>query len=398
MTLHRRTDSFAATSDEPPATVSARERRSTSRGFVRPLERRDLEPIADIFLRVFRGIDRVERRRAATPAVVAHLEELYLDCPWYDRDRGSLVHVDAEGTLDGFLGSIQLPMTLDGTALTASAMGTFMVAEPKRGSGAAVELLRGHVGNGLDIHFTDTANRISLGFRQGMKFELLPMHSLEWVVALKPARLMAQRAARRWRVLPARLFDRMARPLDAPIRRMIGGEPQVRRQATVRAASPAEFTTWATARVGERRLRPDWTPERLEWLLDRASRRTGNGPLQAKAAVDAEGRTLGQWLVYAEPGSIASVLQVFARPDHERTVLEALIRDLDDSDCLAVRGTTEPCLMEALYTVPGVIFHHKGATALRSRHPEVIAAARAGDLSIGGLTGESWTRFVSDRF
>lgn len=92
------------------------------------------------------------------------------------------------------------------------------------------------------------------------------------------------------------------------------------------------------------------------------------------------------------------MLQVFPLARHETKVIRTLIRDADDIGCHAVRGTTEPALMEALYAVPGLVFHHKSATGLRSRHPEVMAAARAGDLSIGGFTGESWTRLVSDRF
>jgi hypothetical protein len=41
---------------------------------VRPLERSDLEAVADVFLRVFRRIDQPARRAAAMPGVVAHLD------------------------------------------------------------------------------------------------------------------------------------------------------------------------------------------------------------------------------------------------------------------------------------------------------------------------------------
>lgn len=363
---------------------------------IRPLERRDLEELADVFLRVFRGLEG-EARRAAVPAVVAHLEELYLDCPWYDASRGSLVHLDATGAVSGFLGSIQLPMRFDGTPLLASAMGTFMVADRSRDARAAVDLLRHHVANGLDLHFTDTANRISLGFREGLKFELLPLFSLEWVLALRPARLAVDRAARRWPFLPHRVLDRLVRPLDARGRRMLGFE-EAPLAGVVRRAGVSDFLAFAPARVARLRLRPDWTEETAGWLIDRASRRRGNGPLRIQALDDAEGRTIGLWLVYAEPGSVASLLQAFALPGRERDVLAAVIRDADDLGCLAVRGTTEPAWMQALYGVPGMLFHHKGATGLRATRPDVVEAVRAGDLSIGGLTGESWTRLVADRF
>lgn len=365
---------------------------------VRGLERRDLEAVADLFLEVFRGVTSSKRRAAARPVVVAHLDEIYLDCPWLDADRGSLVLVERDGSIGGFLGSIQLPMSFDGRPLLASAMGNFMVTDAERKSGAGLELLRAHLANGLDLHFTDTANRISLGFRQGMRFELLPMHSLEWVLALRPAQLAADRASRRWRFLPGGLLGRAVSPLDRPLRRALHLDDLDAGGVTVGEATRDEAYAFAKARIDGLRLRPDWSEARFGWLVDRASARRSNGPLRLRKATDGRGRLIGLWLVYAEAGSVASVLQVHALPRHERAVTTALIRDADETGCLAVRGTTEPALMEALYAVPGVLFHHKGATALRSSDPEVTAAVRAGDLAIGGLTGESWTRFVADRF
>ncbi|MDK9697134.1 MAG: hypothetical protein OEL76_12135 [Siculibacillus sp.] len=365
---------------------------------VRGLERRDLEEVADIFLRVFRRIERKERRAAALPAVVAHLAEVYLDCPWLDADRGSLVLLCGDGAIRGFLGSIQLPMSIDGRPLLASAMGNFMVAERERHAGAGLDLLRTHLANGLDVHFTDTANRTSLAMRRGMRFELLPFHSLEWVLPLRPARLAVERAGRRWPSLPTRLLDRAVRPIDAPLRRSLRLHEMRGDHPTVGDASRHELFAFAVERVRQRRFRPEWTAERFEWLLDRASKRTGNGPLRLREARDGNGRVVGRWLIYAEAGSVASVLQVFAVPRRETAVVAALIRDADELGCLAVRGSAEPELIEALYTVPGILFHHKGATAARTADPDVMAALRAGDVSIGGLTGESWTRFVSDTF
>ena len=390
-------DAFAAGATEAVSGARQGPTRAGSRR-VRLLERRDLEAVADVFLRVFRRIDEPARRAAAMPGVIAHLAEVYLDCPWLDATRGSLVLVDGAGEIHGFLGSIHLPMAFDGRPLLASAMGTFMVTDAERKSGAGLDLLRAHLANGLDLHFTDTANRISLGFRQGMRFDLLPLHSLEWVLALRPARFAAQRASRRWPFLPGGLLGRAAGPLDRPLRRALHLDDLVDDKVVVEETSRAAFFAFAAAQVAERRLRPDWTEARFDWLLDRAAARTGNGPLHLRQASDGRGRVLGCWLVYAESGSVASVLQIFAGPRDRRAVLAAVLHDADAMGCLAVRGTTEPETMEALYSIPGILFHHKGATALRAADPEVAAAARAGDLSIGGLTGESWTRFVSDRF
>lgn len=370
------------------------------RSVVRPLEARDLEEVADVFLRVFRGIEDPARRRRSHPALIAYLDQLYLGCPWYEPDIGSLIYRDAHGDLAGFLGSVQMHMLFEGRRLTASAMGTYMVAHPRHDSRAALTLLRHHLASGLDIHFTDTANRTSLEFRKPLHFALLAQHSLEWVYPLRPASLVLARAEKRWPRLPFGLVGPVARRVDAPIRRMLQGEARPRRDDAPRVVDMTReaFLAAAPALVDDRRLKPDWQGEELGWLLEQASLRTGNGPMRIRAALDGDGETLGFWLIWAEAGGIAAVLQVFARPDRQRRVIEAMIRDAEDLGCVAVRGTTEPRSMEALYAIPGILFHHKGATNLRARDPAIMAAVAAGDVAIGGLTGESWTRLISDRF
>lgn len=407
MTLHRPTDfartSLSVTEASPPIAETSRPRPATrhgGRGHARPLEARDLERVADIFLRVFRGIEDPAARRAALPALVAYLADLYLGAPWHEAELGSLVYLDADDDPVGFLGSVEMHLRFGDTRLRASAMGTYMVADQSHDSRAALTLIRQHLGCGIDLHFTDTANRISLEFNRPLRFELMPMHSLEWVCPLKPASLVLSRVARRWPRLPTGLAAPLARRLDGPLRGLVqgrdGGRPH--RPIDVHDLDRAGFLALAPAHVARRKLRPDWSAEELGWLIDQAALRVGNGPLRMRVGRDAQGRDVGFWLIYAAPGGIAAVLQVFAQPGHERATLEAVIADAEALGCVAVRGSSEPALMEALYAVPGLIFHHKGATCLRSRHPEVMEAIRAGDVAVGGLTGEGWTRLISDRF
>jgi hypothetical protein len=365
---------------------------------VRPLEARDLEEVADVFLRVFRGMASRERRAAALPEVTDYLRRLYLEAPWHRPDDGSLVCRKPDGAFAGLMGSVEMHLSIGGRRLKASALGTFMIADPDRDSQAAVTLLRHHLGNGLPIHFTDTANRISLEFTRPLRFEVLPLHSLEWVFPLRPASLVLSRAKRRFPRLPFGLGAPLARGLDAPLRRIASGATGFGDGLVIDEMERADFLTAAPADVAERRLQPDWSGEELGWLLDRAAERLGNGPLRIRRARDARGRDVGFWLVWAEAGGIAAVLQAFGPLAGRRALVRAILADAEAMGCVAVRGTTDPTLMEALYAVPGVLFHHKGATCVRARDPDVREALRAGDVAIGGLTGESWTRLVSDRF
>lgn len=390
----------AASCEVPSASPLDGGRRTQGRGIVRPLERGDLEEVADVFLRVFRRMDDPVRRRAALPGLVAYLDALYLGAPSYDAATGSLVHRTAAGDLGGFLGSIPTAFRLGDRRLRASAMGAFMVADPYRHTEAALSLARHHLANGLDIHFTDTANRITLEISRSMHAELLPLHSLEWVLPLRPASLLLERAARQWPRWPFGLAGPLARRFDRPIRRMLQGPERPRHESGVVVADMDReaFLAAAPGAVADRRLRPEWRRDDLSWTLDQAALRSANGPLRLRIARDETGHVVGFWAVWAKAGGVAAVLQIFPATGRTRATLAALIADTEALGCLAVRGTTDPGFMDALYAVPGLLFHHKGATGLKSCDPEVTEAARVGDVALGGFAGESWTRLVSDRF
>ncbi len=70
-------------------------------GGVRPLERHDIPAVARLFLKTFR-----RTAADANAALSSYLQQLYLDSTLYDPQICSLVHVDHDGTIDGFLGKL----------------------------------------------------------------------------------------------------------------------------------------------------------------------------------------------------------------------------------------------------------------------------------------------------
>ena len=54
--------------------------------------------------------------------------------------------------------------------------------------------------------------------------------------------------------------------------------------------------------------------------------------------------------------------------------------------------------MPQLFGYKNVFFRYAGGTMVRSRIAEVTEAVRSGDIFIGGLMGDRWTRLSSDDF
>ncbi len=86
------------------AGVHVRKRPATANASVRPLEARDLEPLADLFMQRFRKSRRSPRSRAE---IAAYMKSLYLDYPTRQGAPGSLVWVDPAGAIGAFVGGIR---------------------------------------------------------------------------------------------------------------------------------------------------------------------------------------------------------------------------------------------------------------------------------------------------
>ena len=90
---------------------------------VRPLDRPDLRPVANLLVRTFQ-----ERDEPATQEMADYLGQLLLDLPDRDPEINSLVHVDDDGQVNGFIGVFTQLMEVDGRVLRAAMGNSFAVA------------------------------------------------------------------------------------------------------------------------------------------------------------------------------------------------------------------------------------------------------------------------------
>ena len=74
---------------------------------VRPFTSGDVATVAALFQRTFR-----DGRGPAPAALAEHLESVFLHHPWQDPEVASRVHVNAAGTVNGFIGVMPLRLRL----------------------------------------------------------------------------------------------------------------------------------------------------------------------------------------------------------------------------------------------------------------------------------------------
>lgn len=350
------------------------------------MTRADLPEVAALFFKAFRNGQQ-------PPAdFVPYLDALFFSSPSYSAHAASMVHRGTDGRLDSAMLVNPMPVSVNGRIVTARLMSNYMTDPARRTRGGANLALTIRA-RSQDLCFTDSANHVSTDHWKALGGHMLPVQSLDFRRLFRPASFYLARGAKRLGIAgrPAR---GLARLVDQALRRLL---PRLSAAPGAgHAITRAQFIAAAPGLLERFAVHPAWDAAELDWLLDMAGRNTVSGPLYFRGIRDKHGDILACALFYAAPRRTARVLNLLARPGHEAAMIAELLGHLDAMGCLAVEGMAQSFLMEALSRLPGMAFVPRGFTCISTRHADIVDAARRGDLYLGGLMGEDWSRLVTD--
>lgn len=363
--------------------------RATSGGAVRPMRREDLPAIGRLFEAVFR-----RREQAAPEALIRHLADIYLDHPWHDEATPSLIFESEDGAVDGFVGVLPLRLRFGERRLSGAVAGSLMVRDAARRPMAGARLLRVFLNGKQDISFGDTTNATSEGLWRRLGGSALPLASMEWLKIVRPARFAAGVAANRmaWAGFALNPLGSAIDAIVRLVRRRRPFDPAWDAQTVDDEGFIAALT--ALSRTDEFAL--DLEPDIARWFLRQAALKQRHGPLHRRIVRDRGGRIIGAYLIYGRRGQPAEMLQTLTDARHGDAVLASMGRFADEIGCSAVRGRTQPVLMQALFRA-GCLMRHRSFTVVDTRDAALMQAIERG-ASLGGFFGETWTRIVSDTF
>ena len=178
---------------------------------------------------------------------------------------------------------------------------------------------------------------------------------------------------------------------------MRGGDAAVQADGTnvVEMSVPA-FLAHAPRLIAHHAVRPLWSEEELGWLVALAARNTKLGAFTIRSIEDRAGAVIGAFVYYAAPGRTAHVLNILALQGQEITVLDAMFRHLESTGHVEARGRAQPALMAGLALQRWLVFRHRAFAVAVTRIAEVSDAVARGDIYLGGLAGEDWSRLMCD--
>lgn len=367
---------------------------------VRPFLAGDVAAVASLFQKIFR-----DPAAPPLPGLAAYIRRLYLDTAAGKPEMPSLVHVGAAGAITGFIGVDTLTMRHGDRLLEAAICGSLMVEDHDNDPMAGARLLKAFLAGPQDISFSETASDVSLRMWTSLRGVALPQYSLDWVRILRPGSFLVDVAADRLR--PARLLAPFGRGLDRLARLYqrddaihwsgMGAARPVPGGLDVREVDAAGFAALVEPLTEQFALRPQWAAGQLDAIMEDARLKPSYGG-QVLCAVHARGgRPIGAFAYHVRPGGIARVLQVLARPGQAGAVIDCLIGDAFRRGAAALRGRTQPALLEAMLG-RRIAFVNVASTVVHSRDGLLVEACRDGELFFNGIAGEHWNRMIGGAF
>jgi hypothetical protein len=343
---------------------------------IRPLERPDLPAVARLMAARLPGWNQDESFLAAT----------LLDQRWGDAELPSLVAVDADGSILGFIGGQVRRLRLDDRVLRGVCSSHLVVVDDRRAGPAGALLLRRLLGGGQDLTWTDTASETAARMWRTFGGQVDFVRSFDWMLVVRPVRWVRE-------MLTARLGGRSLRALS-PARtipmQLAGARfapdifpklPEAVRGDDATAGKIMESLDELTRDV---RLRVDYDEEYLGQLFTQIDATAGGLVCRL---VSRDGVAIGWYAYLCRPGGASRMLHLCG-PDAEiDSVLAELVQHARGRGTAVLTGRFEPHLSRALGRRGGVMGLARGPM-IHSRELEVRALLATDSSLLTDLDGE----------
>lgn len=319
-----------------------------------------------------------------------------LDHPWADPELSSLVAVDEQGAVVGFIGAQARRLVFDGRSLRGLCCSHLVVVPDQRGSAAGALLLGRLLAGPQDLTWSDSAIPIVARMWRTFGGELDHARACDWMLVLRPAGWIGSWVGS---LAGRRRIDRDLIPVGSfpfgALARLRGGEMvweegQIRRASepvagvTGEDASAERILEHLPAISARTRFRVDYDREHLDHLFGQIRARSGELVCRL---VRLNGKPVG-WYAYLPRRATASRVLCLAGTERQLDlVLGELIEDARARGSRVLAGRLEPHLDSALRRRLAAIGLVRDSV-LHAADPELRAALATGSALLTQLDGE----------
>jgi hypothetical protein len=354
---------------------------------IRALRRDDIPSVASLY-------EAIARSGSDVPAqgLASYFERTLLDHPWADPEIPSLVYVDDQGSVKGFIGSHVRRLRLEGRPVRMACSGQLMSDPAVRNRAVGTLLLRRFLAGPQDLTMTDGATEDTRRIWRGLGGTVGHLGSISWV-RLFDWRSAGEQALQRFGMAAWRP---VIRPVLLGVQAVANRIPAVSlrvKDPLTRAEdlTPQALLEYLPSISQHRRLHPDYDEQFLAWLFHEMAEVRSRGELVKRLVRDREDRVLGWYVAYLQRQGLSQVMQIAAKERDAQAVLDHLFHDAQRAGVAALTGQFEPSLFEALAQRWRRCFLYLSANFLvHSRNPDVLTPILLGQAMITRMDGERW--------
>lgn len=372
----------------PIAPTTAQVATTPSPCHVRAMQRSDIPAVQALFTRTF-------HRQADAAAIDAYIEALFFDNPNYSEADGSIVYDNGNGVINSAILALPMPFSVHGQRIMGRLVCAFMSDGTPAGALGAARLARSLRTGCIDMCFTDNASPVSADHCLASGGVILQAESLEWRRVFRPLGAAALRFGSK---LPPVIRRGLGGLLNLADRLILNWKPSLHPSPSAgcqtRNTTLPTFLACAASMMERFSIHPIWSKEDFDWLISIAATNRRLGTLQCRT-VESKGQTIGAFLFFANPGGNATVLNLLCEEGREAEVMHQMFASLAQDGHVASTGMAAPFVMNAIMRQRQLTFRHRGYFCIHSRHTDLKSTAKTGDIYIGGLASESWSKLVT---
>ena len=363
-------------------------------GRIRPFVQEDIPRVAELCWQFLQG-----QRGTHPPGMEGYFRELFFHNPWFDSSISALVYEEGQSQVNGFLGIVPRPMSINGR-LVQAAFGSSLVVHPdSRATLAGPKLLAAFMDGKQDLMLTDTSSRLGQQIWVGLGGSTSAEYGLKWA---RPLRFglyglsrISQLGEETLSGSRSRACGALHKTIDAVAAKIPVGRQRRPPDGVTGEELEIETLLHSCLSISSEcySLRPEYNERSLRWLLDFMNQMKAFGNLRKVLLRSATGETIGWFIYFAKRGGIAEVVQIGAvKRGTLKTVLNHLFADARNYNATAVHGRLEirhaQELSEArcfLWASVPLLFH--------ARDRELTRLIQLGDACLSRLDGEWCLRY-----
>lgn len=366
---------------------------------IRHLAQADMPDVTHLFQQIFR-----DHTTPPSAALTAYLQYLYIGFAG-ESTPASKVLTDDHGAICGFIGIHCFDYIYNGQTLKAAMVGSLMVENHEQQPMGGARLMRSLLDDDYDLILTETASETTAAMWKKLNAVQLTGYSLDWLRIIRPLGFAVDTAASKVRLF--NLFKPLTNWVDGRKRLTMAGN-SLRWSATPQnwpaaqalqcsAINAAEFAELYMQFSNSFSCRPQWDEQQLTARLKDAVQKPDYGDAHMVKLTTKTGKAVGLFLYHLQTGKTARVLELLSHPKAASQTIDALVHHAACNGAVAIRGRTQPEMMEAMLG-KRIAFTHLASTMVWAKNPDMLQPFMHGQAQLNGLAGEHWSRLTGNSF